>query len=175
MGEQRSYGLAFGIRWGSAKLQGAREEMEDDALIVANNDDLQGFYFAAVFDSHTGFSSINFLRLVFCTAHQLLEMTSEEDDESGAIATAIFIGNDMLYISHVLSQSGKAEELTNSQRPYGRNKVSLQEIKRIREARGWISDRRICGDISVSRAFGDIRFKTKKNERVWKANMVRIG
>ncbi|KAJ0770232.1 putative protein-serine/threonine phosphatase [Helianthus annuus] len=140
--------------------------MEDDALIVANNDDLQGFYFAAVFDGHTGFSSTNFLRL---------EMTSEEDDESGATATAIFIGNDMLYISHVLSQSGKAEELTNSQRPYGRNKVSLQEIKRIREAGGWISDRRICGDISVSRAFGDIQFKTKKNERAWKANMVRIG
>ena len=29
-----------------------------------------------------------------------------------------------------------------------------------------ISDGRICGEISVSRAFGDIRFKTKKNELV---------
>lgn len=38
----------------------------------------------------------------------------------------------------VLSQSGKAQELTNSHRPYGRNKVSLQEIKRIREAGGWV-------------------------------------
>lgn len=38
----------------------------------------------------------------------------------------------------VLSQSGKAEELTNSHRPYGRNKVSLQEIKRIRESGGWV-------------------------------------
>ncbi|KAF5819581.1 putative protein-serine/threonine phosphatase [Helianthus annuus] len=58
-----SYGLASGIRWGSAKLQGARDEMEVDAVIVANNtDDLQGFYFAAVFYGHAGFSSFNFLR-----------------------------------------------------------------------------------------------------------------
>ncbi|KAM0001622.1 putative protein-serine/threonine phosphatase [Helianthus debilis subsp. tardiflorus] len=210
-----SYGLASGIRWGSAKLQGAREEMEDDAVIVAannnnnNDDDLQGFYFAAVFDGHAGFSSVNFLReelykecVKALQGGQLLdnkdfieiknalqeafhnadakllnwlETTSEEEeDESGATATAIFIGNDMLYISHVgdscavLSQSGNAEELTNSHRPYGRNKVSLQEIKRIREAGGWISDGRICGDISVSRAFGDIRFKTKKNEMLKK-------
>lgn len=27
-----------------------------------------------------------------------------------------------------------------------------------------ISNGRICGDIAVSRAFGDVRFKTKKNE-----------
>ncbi|XP_076927696.1 protein phosphatase 2C 57-like [Bidens hawaiensis] len=202
-----SYGVAPGIRWGSAKLQGAREEMEDDAVIVANNDDLDGFYFAAVFDGHAGFSSVNFLReelykecVKALEGGQLLVKkdfvgiknalqeafqkadaklvnwleTSEEDDESGATATAMFIRNDMLFISHVgdscavLSQSGKAEEVTNPHRPYGRNKVSLQEIKRIREAGGWISDGRICGDISVSRAFGDIRFKTKKNEMLQK-------
>ncbi|KAM0047293.1 putative protein-serine/threonine phosphatase [Helianthus debilis subsp. tardiflorus] len=57
-----SYGLASGIRWRSAKLQGARDEMKDDAVIVANDNDLQGFYFAAVFDGHAGFSSVNFLR-----------------------------------------------------------------------------------------------------------------
>lgn len=39
----------------------------------------------------------------------------------------------------VLSQSGKAEALTNSHRPYGSNKVSLEEIRRIREAGGWVS------------------------------------
>ncbi|KAI3808764.1 hypothetical protein L1987_24725 [Smallanthus sonchifolius] len=204
-----SDGLASGIRWGSAKLQGVREEMEDDAVIVGSisNNELEGFYFAAVFDGHAGFSSVKFLREelykecvkslqggqlldkkdftgiknalqeAFKTADakllNWLEMNGE-DNESGATATAMFIGNDMLFISHVgdscavLSQSGKAEELTNSHRPYGRNKVSLQEIKRIREAGGWISDGRICGDISVSRAFGDIRFKTKKNEMLKK-------
>ncbi|PIN21421.1 Phosphoprotein phosphatase [Handroanthus impetiginosus] len=80
----------------------------------------------------------------------------------------------MLFISHLgdsavaLSRSGKDEVLTDSHRPYGNNKVSLEEIRRIREAGGWIVNGRICGDISVSRAFGDIRFKTKKDEMLKK-------
>ncbi|OIW15279.1 hypothetical protein TanjilG_08076 [Lupinus angustifolius] len=102
-----------------------------------------------------------------------LEMNREED-ESGATATAVFIGDDKLLVSHigdssvVLCRSGKAEMLTSPHRPYGNNKASLQEIKRIREAGGWISNGRICGDIAVSRAFGDMRFKTKKNEMLQK-------
>ncbi|GJS15805.1 protein phosphatase 2C 57 isoform X1, partial [Tanacetum coccineum] len=167
-----SDGVGSGIRWGSAKLQGAREEMEDDAVIVSNND-LDGFFFAAVFDGHAGFSSVKFLReelykecVKSLQGGQLLNKKdykgieialqeafenadakllnwlemNEDDDESGATATTIVIGNDMLFISHVgdssavLSQSRKAEELTNSHRPYGRSKASLQEIKRIREA-----------------------------------------
>ncbi|CAN6569643.1 unnamed protein product [Malus baccata var. baccata] len=91
-----------------------------------------------------------------------------EEDESGSTATLMFVGNDTLVISHVQSCSGKAEVLTHPHRPYGSNKASLQEIKRIREAGGWISNGRICGDIAVSRAFGDMRFKTKKNEMVKK-------
>ncbi|TQD69156.1 hypothetical protein C1H46_045311 [Malus baccata] len=106
-----------------------------------------------------------------------------EKDESGSTATLMFVGNDTLVISHVgdscvvQSCSGKAEVLTHPHRPYGSNKASLQEIKRIREEGGWlgyvmttciwrlqISNGRICGDIAVSRAFGDMRFKTKKNE-----------
>lgn len=38
----------------------------------------------------------------------------------------------------VLSRSGKAEVLTSPHRPYGSNQASLQEIKRIREAGGWV-------------------------------------
>ena len=38
----------------------------------------------------------------------------------------------------VLSRSGKPEVLTNPHRPYGSNKSSLQEIRRIREAGGWV-------------------------------------
>lgn len=194
-----------GIRWGSIRLQGPREEMEDD--VVVKSDGLDGFSFAAVFDGHAGFSSVKFLRDELykeCVAAlhggsllitkdikaakkalqgafesadakliNWLEKTGEEV-ESGATATVVFIGNDMLLISHVgdscavLSRSGKGEVLTNSHRPYGSNKVSLQEIRRIKEAGGWISNGRICGDISVSRAFGDMRFKTKKNEMLEK-------
>ncbi|KAG5617288.1 hypothetical protein H5410_017112 [Solanum commersonii] len=192
-----------GIRWGSTMVQGPREEMEDDAVIV-QSDDLDGFTYAAVFDGHAGFSSVKFLREELykecVTALQgglllnrkdlnairkalqeafenadrkLLNRleSSEKEDESGATATALFVGNDTLIIAHVgdsslvLSRSGKAEILTNSHRPYGNNKVSLQEIRRINEAGGWIVNGRICNDISVSRAFGDMRFKTKKIEK----------
>ncbi|XP_027339550.1 protein phosphatase 2C 57 isoform X4 [Abrus precatorius] len=194
-----------GIRWGSIALQGLREEMEDD--VIVRNDALHGFSFAAVFDGHGGYSSVQFLRdelykeclealqggllLVekdfraiegalqeaFVKADmrllKWLEMKGEEE-QSGATATAIFIGDDKMLISHigdssvVLSRSGKAEVLTSPHRPYGSNKTSLEEIKRIREAGGWIVNGRICGDIAVSRAFGDIRFKTKKNEMLQK-------
>lgn len=52
-----------GIRWGSAQLKGAREEMEDDAVIV-QSDELDGFSYAAVFDGHAGFSTVQFLKYV---------------------------------------------------------------------------------------------------------------
>ncbi|KAG7014696.1 Protein phosphatase 2C 57 [Cucurbita argyrosperma subsp. argyrosperma] len=130
----------------------------------------------------------------------LLEADGEED-ESGSTATVAFIRNDVLFVSHVgdscvvLSRPGGAQLLTSSHRPYGNNTTSLQEVKRIREAGGWVCvsleigcmfhftlillfhiklnhkmivNGRICGDISVSRAFGDIRFKTKKNEMLQK-------
>lgn len=38
----------------------------------------------------------------------------------------------------VISRSGKAEVLTSPHRPYGNNKVSLDEIRRIRQAGGWV-------------------------------------
>ncbi|OMO87933.1 phosphatase 2C (PP2C)-like protein [Corchorus capsularis] len=103
-----------------------------------------------------------------------LETIEDGDDESGSTATVMLIGNEVLLISHIgdssvaLSRAGKVEVLTDPHRPYGSNKASLQEIKRIREAGGWIVNGRICGDIAVSRAFGDTRFKTKKNEMLKK-------
>ncbi|XP_072962663.1 probable protein phosphatase 2C 5 isoform X2 [Typha angustifolia] len=193
--------LSGGIRWGSSKFQGPRSEMEDD--IVIRSDDLDGFSFAAVFDGHAGFSSVEFLRdelykecalalqsgLLLSSKNynaikdsiqrafinvdtKLLTWLEqlEKEVDSGATATVMFVRNDILIISHVgdscvvVSRTGKAEALTNPHRPYGNNRVSLEEVKRVRAAGGWIVDGRICGDISVSRAFGDMRFKTRKNE-----------
>ncbi|XWS61351.1 hypothetical protein CRYUN_Cryun07bG0118600 [Craigia yunnanensis] len=107
-----------------------------------------------------------------------LETIGEGDDESGSTATVLLIGNEVLLISHigdscvVLSHAGKVEVLNDSHQPYGSNKASLQEIRRIREAGGWIVNGRICGDIAVSRAFGDIRFKTKKTQVVFNGDLV---
>lgn len=193
------------IKWGSTKLQGAREEMEDD-VVVRSDEFGGGFYYAAVFDGHAGFSSVKFLRdelykeciaalqgglllmgkdfgnvkkslkeaFENTDARLLSRLDEGSDDESGSTATVAFAGNDRIFVAHVgdsclvLSRSGKAEVVTSPHRPYGRNRSSLEEIKRIREAGGWIVDGRICGDIAVARAFGDIRFKTKKNEMLTK-------
>ncbi|KAI4384851.1 hypothetical protein MLD38_002951 [Melastoma candidum] len=193
-----------GVRWGRTSIQGVREEMEDDAVV--RSDGLDGFSFAAVFDGHGGFASVEFLRdelfkeCVSCLGGSLLSKKDSaaikvalqnafvnadaklndrldalgEDDESGSTVTAMFLAADSLWIAHVgdssvvLSRSGKAEVLTDPHRPYGSGKVSLAEIRRIREAGGWVVNGRICGDIAVSRAFGDIRFKTKKEEMLKK-------
>ncbi|XP_075485466.1 protein phosphatase 2C 57 [Primulina tabacum] len=202
-----SLGSVAEIRWGSVKLKGSRDEMEDDVVIINSDDCFDGFSYAAVFDGHAGFSSVKFLREELykeCVAAlqgghllngkdfkaikkalteafenadaELLKWleTSSGEIESGATATAIFIREDVMFITHVgdscvvLSKSGKAEVLTNSHRPYGNNKISLQEIKRINEAGGWIVNGRICGEISVSRALGDMRFKNKKHEMLEK-------
>uniref|UniRef100_A0ACD5VR09 Uncharacterized protein n=1 Tax=Avena sativa TaxID=4498 RepID=A0ACD5VR09_AVESA len=193
------------IRWGSAKLQGAREEMEDE-VVLRPESLLHGFSFAAVFDGHAGSSTVQFLRdelykecaaaldggavlntknleaitelirRAFATVDANLSTWLEQmdkEDESGATATALFLRKDVLVVSHigdsclVVSRGGRPQSLTNFHRPYGNNKTSLEEVKRIRAAGGWILDGRICGDISVSRAFGDIRFKTRKNELVF--------
>lgn len=202
-----SLGSVADIRWGSVKLKGARDEMEDDVVIINSDGGFDGFSYAAVFDGHAGFSSVKFLREELhkeCVAAlqgghllngkdfkaikkalteafenadaELLKWldTLNDEIESGATATVIFIREDVMFISHVgdscvvLSKSGKAEVLTNSHRPYGNNTISLQEIKRITQAGGWIVNGRICGDISVSRAFGDMRFKNKKYEMLEK-------
>ncbi|KAL6884625.1 hypothetical protein ACP4OV_010561 [Aristida adscensionis] len=192
------------IRWGTAKLQGARDEMEDE-VVLSPASLLDGFSFAAVLDGHAGFSAVQFLRdelykecaaaldggavlstknleaitasiqrafaAVDANLSTWLEQ-SDKDDDSGATATAMFLRNDVLVVSHigdsclVISRGGGPEALTNFHRPYGNTKTSLEEVKRIREAA--IVDGRICGDISVSRAFGDIRFKTRKNEMLIK-------
>ncbi|KAG2598324.1 probable protein phosphatase 2C 5 isoform X2 [Panicum virgatum] len=194
------------IRWGSAKLQGARDEMEDE-VVLRTGSLLDGFSFAAVLDGHAGFSAVQFLRdelykecaaaldggtvlstknleaitasiqRAFAAVDAKLSTWLEQmdkDDDSGATATAMFLRNDVLVVSHigdsclVISRGGRPEALTSSHRPYGNNKTSLEEVKRIRAAGGWIVDGRICGDISVSRAFGDIRFKTRKDEMLVK-------
>ncbi|TVU34096.1 hypothetical protein EJB05_15923, partial [Eragrostis curvula] len=191
------------IRWGSAKLQGKRDEMEDE-VVLRPGTLLDGFSFAAVLDGHAGFSAVKEELYNECAAaldggavlstKNVEAITAaikrafaavdaklctwldqmDKDDDSGATATAMFLRNDVLVVSHIgdsclmISRGGRPEALTNFHRPYGNNKTSLEEIKRIRAAGGWIVDGRICGDISVARSFGDIRFKTRKNEMLVK-------
>ncbi|CAL9175176.1 unnamed protein product [Musa hybrid cultivar] len=154
---------------GLSSVEFLREELYKECVLA-----LQGGLlltsknFAAVRDAiQKAFEDVDAKLLIW------LEQTGKEV-ESGATATVMFIRNDILIISHigdscvVISRTGKAEVLTNPHRPYGKNRVSLEEIKRVRAAGGWIVDGRICGDLAVSRAFGDMRFKSKKNEMLMK-------
>jgi hypothetical protein len=50
---------------GQASLQGPRDEMEDEVVVVVGAEELKGFVYAGVFDGHAGFSSARFLRFVF--------------------------------------------------------------------------------------------------------------
>ncbi|GJM94180.1 hypothetical protein PR202_ga10802 [Eleusine coracana subsp. coracana] len=152
------------IRWGSAKLQGARDEMEDE-VVLRPRALLDGFSFAAVFDGHAGDElykecvaaldggavlrtknleaiTASIQRAFAAVDAKLCTWLDQmdKDDDSGATATAMFLRNDVLIVSHigdsslVVSRGGRPQALTNSHRPYGNNKTSLEEVKRIRAA-----------------------------------------
>lgn len=90
--------------------------------------------------------------------------------ESGSTATVMLLGTDCLIVAHVgdsrvvISRGGKEEVVCGDHRPYGKSKTALGEIKRIRQAGGWINNGRVCGVLSVSRAFGDIKLKTLRQQ-----------
>uniref|UniRef100_A0A1J3IJ26 protein-serine/threonine phosphatase n=1 Tax=Noccaea caerulescens TaxID=107243 RepID=A0A1J3IJ26_NOCCA len=164
-----SFAAVFDGHAGSSSVKFLKEELYKEcagALQVGSL--LSGGDFAAIKEALIkAFESVDQNLLKW------LEKNGEED-ESGSTATVMLIRNDISFIAHigdscaVLSRSGQIEELTDSHRPYGSSKAAVQEMKRIKEAGGWIVNGRICGDIAVSRAFGDIRFKTKKNEMLKK-------
>ncbi|RZR70871.1 hypothetical protein BHM03_00001996 [Ensete ventricosum] len=133
-----------GIRWGSSKLQGTRSEMEDD--VVLRSDGLAGFSFAAVLDGHAGFSSVEFLRF---TSPCLVRFWEE------------------LYKECVLALQGG---LLLTSKNFAAVRDAIQKAFEDVDAKllTWVTivDGRICGDLAVSRSFGDMRFKSKKNEFV---------
>ncbi|CAM6048953.1 unnamed protein product [Sphagnum compactum] len=104
---------------------------------------------------------------------RLLSWTLEEtqtgaEKESGSTATIMFVRSDRLLLAHVgdsrvvLSKGGKAVDLCSDHQPHGSSKSSIAEVRRIQAAGGWVSHGRVCGSLSVSRAFGDVTFKSRK-------------
>ncbi|KAJ0263170.1 Protein phosphatase 2C 57 [Hirschfeldia incana] len=164
-----SFAAVFDGHAGSSSVKFLREELYKGCVEALQGGSLlKGGDFAAIKGALVkAFESVDQSLLKWLEANG-------EEDESGSTATVMLIRNDVSYFAHigdscaVLSRSGQIEELTDSHRPYGSNKAAVQEMKRIKDAGGWIVNGRICGDIAVSRAFGDIRFKTKKHEMLKK-------
>eukprot|EP00475_Leptophrys_vorax_P030275 TRINITY_DN45230_c0_g1_i1.p1 TRINITY_DN45230_c0_g1~~TRINITY_DN45230_c0_g1_i1.p1 ORF type:complete len:376 (-),score=11.84 TRINITY_DN45230_c0_g1_i1:218-1345(-) len=133
------------------------ELLEDGALL--QDDDLE-----AVEDA---------LQDAFIQADQrLLQWLVEhsEQPESGSTGTVAFVRRDRIFLAHigdsraVLSVGGDAEELSQDHRPKGDSPLARAEIKRIEKAGGWVAGGRVCGVVAVSRAFGNVPFKTRREQ-----------
>ncbi|MCO5600126.1 hypothetical protein L7F22_054234 [Adiantum nelumboides] len=150
---------------GFSSVRFLREELFKECVTATQN---------GVLLQTSDLSSIqNLLTKAFLQADKRLLSWLEETGEcleSGSTATAMLLGSDCLIVAHVgdsrvvIARGGKADVLCGDHRPYGKSKTALEEIKRIRHAGGWISNGRVCGILSVSRAFGDIKLKTLRQE-----------
>lgn len=93
-----------------------------------------------------------------------------EEPESGSTGTVAFVRKDRIYVAHigdsraVMSVGGDTEELSRDHRPHGESPEAKAEVKRIEKAGGWVSQGRVCGVIAVSRAFGNVNFKTRREQ-----------
>jgi serine/threonine protein phosphatase PrpC len=92
--------------------------------------------------------------------------TKEPLETSGSCATIVLCRRDIITVAWagdcralVCKDDGTAEQLTKDHRPSNES-----EADRVRLAGGWIANKRVCGLIAVTRSFGDIEFKTLKNE-----------
>ncbi|KAJ8556564.1 hypothetical protein ON010_g9400 [Phytophthora cinnamomi] len=88
-------------------------------------------------------------------------LNESERPQAGSTATTVFVAGKYMFVSNVgdsrtvLSRGGKAERLSNDHKP-----SRPDEAQRIRDTGGFVIHGRIMGELAVSRAFGDVPFKT---------------
>lgn len=70
---------------------------------------------------------------IFIHCHSELLLTRQESDYEHGHGCGF---------EQVLSRNGKAQDLTSDHRPFGRDKKSFLEVKRIQEAGGWVRIRK---------------------------------
>ncbi|GMF35611.1 unnamed protein product [Phytophthora fragariaefolia] len=88
-------------------------------------------------------------------------LNESERPQAGSTATTVLVAGKYMFVSNVgdsrtvLSRGGKAERLSNDHKP-----SRPDEAQRIRDTGGFVIHGRIMGELAVSRAFGDVPFKT---------------
>eukprot|EP01039_Chlorochromonas_danica_P003691 gene3691-4038_t len=153
-------------------------------------EDMSYYSIAAIFDGHNGWKSSQYLSHYFAAAlclqdgfldskhieeaitktyhqmdYQLCEMLDREEDVSGSTAVvAVFDGRRRrLTVGSVgdslavLSRNGRAVCLNSMHRL---DLVDEKERERVKAAGGTIINHRINGILAISRAFGDLQFKS---------------
>lgn len=162
------YAAVFDGHEGRAAANFLREELYGECLAAMEG----GAALQADDDLATAAAAV---RGAFRTADERLlarleGLTAAEDQKAGSTASVVFVRPDRILVAYagdsrvVLCRAGEAEDLTHDHRPHGESEMALKEAGRIKAAGGWVSKGRVCGFLAVSRAFGDIEFKTHRTK-----------
>lgn len=99
------------------------------------------------------------------------EALSAEERLAGSTATVALARPDRVVVAHVgdsrallVRPSGAAVELTADHRPRSRSAAEKAEAARVRASGGWVADGRVLGVLAVSRALGDVEFKSGREQ-----------
>eukprot|EP01126_Amoeba_proteus_P016852 TRINITY_DN1792_c0_g1_i15.p1 TRINITY_DN1792_c0_g1~~TRINITY_DN1792_c0_g1_i15.p1 ORF type:complete len:323 (-),score=60.32 TRINITY_DN1792_c0_g1_i15:1459-2427(-) len=173
--------------------QGRRPTMEDTSIVIKNFGGSKLHLFCAIFDGHFGDRCAKFLHknlanvilsngLLYTDTVKSLEQayfdvdeqwikeaTKDENNkmEDGSTALTCIIMNRTLVVANtgdsrvIMCQGGVAKALSVDHKPN-----SQKERERIEKAGGHIINQRIEGRLAISRAFGDIEFKTGQKKWV---------
>ncbi|GJP55176.1 hypothetical protein CLOM_g14154 [Closterium sp. NIES-68] len=159
------YAGVFDGHAGASSAKFLSDELHDDCMEA-----LEG---GAVLEDEDLTAAEDALEDAFLQADQRLLQWLEEHSaqpESGSTGTVAFVRHDRLFVAHlgdsraVMAVGGDAEPISEDHKPSGESAKAKEEIKRINKAGGWVSQGRVCGVVAVSRAFGNIAFKTRKEE-----------
>ncbi|CAI5533045.1 unnamed protein product [Closterium sp. Naga37s-1] len=151
---------------GASSAKFLSDELHDDCMEA-----LEG---GAVLEDEDLTAAEDALEDAFLKADQRLLQWLEEhssEPESGSTGTVAFVRHDRLFVAHIgdsraVMAVGGGDEgyISDDHKPSGDSGKAQAEIKRINKAGGWVSQGRVCGVIAVSRAFGNVAFKTRKEE-----------
>ncbi|CAI5931275.1 unnamed protein product [Closterium sp. NIES-65] len=160
------YAGVFDGHAGASSAKFLSDELHDDCMEA-----LEG---GAVLEDEDLTAAEDALEDAFLKADQRLLQWLEEhssEPESGSTGTVAFVRHDRLFVAHIgdsraVMAVGGGDEgyISDDHKPSGDSGKAQAEIKRINKAGGWVSQGRVCGVIAVSRAFGNVAFKTRKEE-----------